>query len=357
MAVLFTLVSCSGSGDGKDELPDGKIVLTSDKTMIFSDGTDKTQLTVTLTDAGGVTYDVTEQAEIYVNDSKQPMGGSAFTATNQGEHRIYAVYGMNISETINVIAADRIPQIPADPQAANTAFKHRMLLVQHTGTGCVNCPRMMNSLKELSEDEQYNTLYHHVASHSYNKEDAAYSDAAVNLSTAYCSSYYPELTFNLTKTSTGTDLGDIKAKIDELKKDTADAGVAASAETYGNTILVKTEMKAAVENDYRIAIWLLEDGIYSHQTGASESWHNTHNNALRLMAGSSLNIRMYGERVGKVAAGSKVSNEFILAAQDTWKMENCKVLVLVTASDGKGNYDIVNCTVCNIGSSVTYEYK
>ena len=121
-------------------------------------------------------------------------------------------------------------ELPADPEPENTSFPHRILLIQHTGTACPNCPGLMSSLKELSEDKSYAEKYHHVAAHSYNEGgigDAAYSQAAKNLSQAFCSGYYPELTFNLTKKSTGTSIAvnTIKEEIDIRHKDTANAGI------------------------------------------------------------------------------------------------------------------------------------
>lgn len=95
-----------------------------------------------------------------------------------------------------------IPEIPADPQKENTSFTHRIMLLQHTGTYCPNCPKLMSSLKEVAEDKAYSDKYHHVAAHSYNQDgegDAAYSTAAA-----------------------------IRSKIDQLHKDSADAGIAAS---------------------------------------------------------------------------------------------------------------------------------
>lgn len=257
-------------------------------------------------------------------------------------------------------SGDTVPELPADPQEGSTSFTHRILLLQHTGTYCPNCPRLMSSLKELSEDKEYNGLYHHVAAHSYNEEgDAAYSTAAANLSQAFCSGYYPELTFNLTTANTGTstDVSSIKENIDRLIKETADAGISASAALDGNIITVHAEIKAAKEGAYRIAAWLLEDGIESEQEGASESWQHIHNNAVRAMAGSSLNLRIYGEKTGTLSPGSKAGKTFIITMEEGWNAENCKILILANATDSNGKVDIVNCAICPIGENVEYEYR
>ena len=45
-----------------------------------------------------------------------------------------------------------IPELPADPQPGSTSFNHRIMLLQHTGTYCPNCPNLMTSLKEVAQD-------------------------------------------------------------------------------------------------------------------------------------------------------------------------------------------------------------
>lgn len=165
------------------------------------------------------------------------------------------------------------------------------------------------------------------------------------------------LTFNLTTNSAGTDLTEIKAQIDLLKKETAQAGVAAAAELSGKDVLVNVEVKAAQANNYRVAAWLLEDDIYALQAGMYESWHNTHHNALRYAAGQISQLSFAGEKLGSLAEGDKASKVLVLPLEEGWVAGNCKVLVMVTAADENGNYDVANCALCKIGETVTYDYK
>lgn len=252
------------------------------------------------------------------------------------------------------------PELPADPQPDNTSFSHRIMLLQHTGTYCPNCPNLMTSLKEVAQDNGYSGRYVHVASHSYNEDgDEAYSDAAAKISQAFCSGYYPELTFNLTNESTGTSISaeTIKSRIDALHKDHADVGISAATEVKDGNIYVHTEIKAAKENIYRIAVWVLEDGIESEQMGATADWQHTHNNALRAMAGESLNLRIYGMKLDRMGPGDKKSHCFVIKLEDGWDPEKCKALILVNAADQEGKYDVANCVVCPAGESVTYDYN
>lgn len=363
---LWALSSCDNTADMSDDNPsdvtviEGPIVLTSDTDQIRSDGADAVTFTVTVTDSEGKNHDVTRYAEIYVDSSSQPLSTNVFTTDKEGDYLFYAIYGLSLSDELKVSAINDMPELPADPQEDNLSFRHRMLLVQHTGATCPNCPRMMDCLKTLSEDASYNDLYHHVASHSYNdgEADDAYSEAARDLSIAYnISGLYPMLTFNLTSTSVGTDISEIRELIDQLKKDKADVGIAASAKLSGDDILVNVEIKAAVENAYRVAVWLLEDDIYSIQYGAIESWYHTHENALRYAAGKVSQFSFVGDKLGTLTSGQKAGKMFVLPLEDAWVAENCEVLVLVTAADHNGYYDVANCALCQIGESVTYDYK
>lgn len=250
-------------------------------------------------------------------------------------------------------------ELPADPQPQSTDFSHRLMLLQHTGTACPNCPRLMTSLREIAADPAYAAKYQHVASHSYNTDDPAYSEAAKKISDAFCKAY-PELTFNLSGETTGDDtsVATIKKYIDQLHKESADAGIAAAAQVNGNTLSVKVQVKAATENSYRVAAWILEDDIKAQQSsnGALEEWMHTHENALRAFSGSSLNLGIYGEKLGTLKAGETAEKDLTIELQKDWKVENCKVFILVNSSkDGK--FDVANCTICPIGGNVAYQYN
>lgn len=249
-----------------------------------------------------------------------------------------------------------IPALPADPQPDNTVFDHTIMLLQHTGNACPNCPRLMVSLKELAADKDYADKYQHVASHSYNTDDPAYSKAASQISGQ--SRAYPDLSFNIGGGSTGNDtsLPTIKRYIDQLHKETADVGIAAAAKLSGNIVTVNVQIKVAVDNNYRVTAWLLEDGIEAEQDGATADWMHTHENALRAFSGTSLNMGVYGERLGDLKAGEIAEKVLTIALEDGWKAENCKVLVIANSSV-EGRYDLANCIICPIGGTVNYDYK
>lgn len=343
---------------GKTET-EGKVTLTSDCTFICADGTDAATFTVTVTGDDGKVTDVTSEAEIYFNKTDELLEGNTFSTSTKGEYSFYAAYGLGISETVGISALTKVPQLPADTQENSTTFRHRMLLIQHTGATCPNCPLMMTSLKNLSENEEYRDAYNLVASHSYydGLNDDAYSPAAKTLSATFGSGSYPELTFNLTNTNTGHDYSEICSQVAALTQDSAHAGIAMAVETADNEIIARVEFKSGEDRNYRIGAWLLEDDIFARQSGAGEAWQHYHNNAIRAMYGEKQTESIYGAAAGKIQPREKIEKLFRFPLEDSWKAENCKVIAFVTKEDSEGNFDIANCVVCKVGETTGYEYK
>ncbi|MBO7300356.1 MAG: Omp28-related outer membrane protein [Tidjanibacter sp.] len=365
LAILFagTFVACKGTPDGGEDeggVLEGSISLIAQHNIVRANGTDAVEFYVLLTDKNQQIHDVTANSEIYVTTSDVPLAEPKFASTEAGEYTFYAVYGFAVSEDYIVRVVDGIVELPADPAVSSTDFAHRMLLIQHTGTACTQCPTMMSRLKELSEDEAYNSRYYHVASHSYNttKEgDPAYSKCAATLSREELKvTGWPDLTINLTQ-SRAYDLAAMKAFIDLLHEGVAAVGVSASVVEEDGVIYTNVGVKAGKAGNYRVAVWILEDNIYAVQSGATMSWQNTHNNCLREMVGGSRTEQIYGANFGTIEAGKSIENIYAMEVADNWVVDNCKVLVIVTTADTEGNYELVNTTVCKVGESVAYQYN
>ena len=362
-AISFCLVSCQGTVDpgnqddtnnaGNTDNLEGNITLYAQKDVIKADGAYASELSVILVDSHGEEHDVTKDVEIYIEGQDEPVKDVNFKTTVEGDYAFYAVRGFDISNTVTVKAVKGVPALPADTDASKTSFAHRMLLVQHTGNECPNCPKVMDILKRIGDDQEYSSKYLHVASHSYNSTDAAYSPAAQSLSKNMGVSLYPMVTTDLTDNQVCFE-DEIKEAISSCSKESADAGISASSAVVGNQILVNVSLKAAVDSRYRLAVWVLEDNIHSPQSGASASWHNMHSNCLRLMYGSQKNEQIYGKHIGAVQAGQ---SEDIVAAIDLDEdliVENCKLLIV--AVSGSGDYSLVNCTYCPVEGSISYNY-
>ena len=354
-AILF---GCDGKQDGVSDAVN-KVSLYADNEVIKADGSYSAKLTVIYTDDQGVKHDVTSESDIYYDGSDMPLATPEFKTTEEATYEFYAIYGFDISNTVSVRAVKGIPALPADEEPGNSSFKHRMLLLQHTGNECPNCPKMMTILKKIAQDDTYNTFYNHVASHSYNESDVAYSAAAGEISKNMNIRTYPMLSYNLTQETDYME-SEIKTRILELHKEMAEVGLAVSATHVGGvngkggSVYASVSLKSAVSANYRVAVWLLEDRIHSPQSGADASWQNTHDNCLRFMCGNEKIERIYGKPIGTVEAGE--THELLVAIdlENSWIASNCKLMVI--AADAAGRYDLLNCVVCPVGGSISYDY-
>lgn len=363
-AMSLLLAGCQGAVDPNEEDNKvdnkvdiselkGSITLSTDRKVIGADGKYEAKLTVILMDSHGEEYDVTSDVEIFIEGQDTPMADPVFKTNVEGDYVFYAVRGFDISNSVSVQAVKGVPALPADPDAANTSFAHRMLLVQHTGNECPNCPGLMDILKRIGDDENYASRYHHVASHSYNSTDAAFSLAAQTLSKNMDVHNYPMLTYNLT-TDSGYFEDEVKESIMSLSKEVAQVGICASSTVEDDKIIANVAIKSAVDSKYRIAVWVLEDNIHSPQSGATASWHNMHSNCLRLMYGQDKIEGIYGRSVGLVEAGATKDMVVAIDWDPEWIIQNCELMIIVTDADGV--VELANCTYCPAQGSVSYNY-
>lgn len=352
IAAAATLaVGCGGDDNGDEgKKPTGGATLKADVQSIEVNN----PITFTVTAEDGT--DITAEATIFDKTHDFAEVSNPYTPTEDGKYEFYAVAGNAITATIEVTVLPLIPALPADTNEASTAFKHRILLVDHTGNTCGYCPQMMLALKEVSETDDYHSKYYEAMSHSYEVIDPAYSAAAASISNHYGVRNYPALTYNFAyPTPSNPNAEHIKQQIDAQWKESADAGIAASASLAAKSVVVNAEVKAAVENDYRITAWLLEDGIVADQTNGTEEWMDTHNNAIRQASTTS---PISGHDLGTIKAGEKSSLAMSLEISSAkWNRDNFKVMVIASAKNSKGVFEVVNVAICPINDSVAYDYK
>ena len=330
---------------------------TGDATLVANNNSVEvyTPIEFTVTAADGT--DLTAEAVIYDKSHDYTVVDNPFTPTSDGEYEFYAVAGNIITPTIKVSVVPTIPALPEDAQPENTVFNHRILLVDHTGNTCGYCPQMMKALETVSKTGDYHSKYYEAMAHTYSNGDPAFSGAASVISNHHGVSSYPTLTYNFYHTTQSSyNDAHIMGQIDQLwKAEGADAGIAAAASLALTSVIVNTEVKAAVANDYRITAWLLEDGIYAKQTNATEEWMNTHDNAIRQRVSSN---DISGVDLGAIAAGETKSTALTLnIVGNKWNRDNLKVMVIVSAKNAKGQFEVANVAICPMNDVVTYDYK
>ena len=144
------------------------------------------------------------------------------------------------------------------------------------------------------------------------------------------------------------------------KKESQDAGVAVAAKLDGDKVVVSASLKSKRARHFKFNVLLLEDNIYGSQYGATESWMNYHNNAIRSSYAPITSSDISGTEWGYVGASSVQHKVIELPIENSRIVKsNCKVLVIITAQDANydNKYEVVNTTMCELDQSVPFEYR
>lgn len=310
--------------------------------------------------------DVTAAASIY-ETATFTVVENPYTPATTGTFSFYATKGKESSEIITVTVMASVPELPADEFPESTKFNHRVLLIDHTGVNCGNCPRVMDGLEALAKTDahlNYTEACVHGGGYAPSSSDKAYSDAAKIVDQFYHPTGYPNIQFNF-RAGQG-DIGNVTSFVNNntriinslVKAEGADAGISASVSGDSSTVYVTIGVKAAVEQEYRATAWLLENNIYNpNQSGASKDSHRIHNHALRNIAGNYSRNDISGDSIGVITVGEVKEFTFELPIISTkWKVENMEVLIIISAPDANGRYEVVNTAVCPVNSTLQYEY-
>lgn len=362
-AATFAFVGCEPVDGPEDQKPTpepptttGSITLSADKTTIALGDTVK----FTVMQEG---VDVTAAATIY-DPSMNKLANGEFVAEATGTYSFFATKGGESSNYVYVTVMASVPTLPEDTDVANTKFNHRILLVDHTGINCPNCPLMTDNLRAFHKTEWVNN-YNEVTCHAggYAGGDPANSPAANVVNQFYSPSGYPTLNLNFYSGNVPNYYTDtFVVKMDEefkklIKKDGADAGIAVAVTGDSEMVYATVSVKAAVEQEYKVTAWLLESKIYGNQSGASEDYHKIYNYALRNVGGSYSRADISGDSVGVIKVGECAETGFELPITSSkWKVENMDVLIIVSAKDKTKRWEVVNTALCPVNSTVGYEY-
>ena len=248
--------------------------------------------------------------------------------------------------------------------ALSSGYLQQMVAMQFTSVGCVNCPTLASSIKNIQKNMP--GIIIPVAFHmNYDisdpmtlSENALFYEKVdyVNDGTKGL----PMFALNFRKGSAHivSEYAKIQSEIAyQAEKYPADCGVA--IETGYNpatrSVSVKARFKSDVAKSYRYHIFLLEDGIEYMQMGV-ESGSYVHDNVLRRIVGSDAR----GTRLNSgsaLEAGKEYVVEKTMELSSDWKSENMKVLVAMLKEDSSADWGSYNANVCALGASVDYMYE
>ena len=360
-AATVGFAACTPVDDNTDEPapePQGSITLKADKTAIELGES----VTFTVTDQEG--NDVTSAASFY--NSEMDKVSNPFIPAASGSYTIMATIGAESSNNVTITVMAEMPNVPTDPQPENLKFNHRALVIDHTGVNCGYCPMMTESLL-LLEKSEWHGYYNEVTCHagSMASGDPGNSAAANVLNKMQKPNGYPNVCINFYTGAVGNYGGQTTVNYiaqilnSYIKKDGADVGIAMSVDGDSSNVYCAAQVKAAVKNEYKAVAWLLESGIYSpNQSGATKDVHRIYNYALRNISGEYSENNVQGESIGTLEVGATYDCAFQLPITSTkWKVENMGVLVIVSAKDANGRWEVVNSRYCTLSDKTkTFEY-
>lgn len=171
------------------------------------------------------------------------------------------------------------PVIPVDPDNPSTDAG-RCLVLDFTGTWCVNCPRMEAAIQSAIQSRP--GVIVPVSVHCLSLDPMAPLPLSANLSGKFGVSAYPSVVVDLDGTTlfstTSADL--LLSRCDARLKARGQASdISLEVLENGNVLNVTVRATASLPGDYTLHFLVLEDGIVAAQTGGSED--AVHNNVLR----------------------------------------------------------------------------
>lgn len=375
LAAALLTVSCGGGG-GDDEptptpptpKPEAKLVLSSDKSQITADGKDAATLTVKLgNDVVSTGY------TLYDGDNKKvTLTDGKFTTTAEGTYKFWASYRSKNSETIEIKAVKAQggggdnPDTPDDPNKDNLNFKRRVLMIQFTGTGCSNCPRIINMLSDLFAIEGVKDKAVLVAAHRYNSSDPAYLSAALDYQVGISTYPHINIDFNQETNHSQSNVEYNQKLIDQqLNRKAPLVGISAASvyDAATRTVSLTAAVKAAEEGEYRIGAWVIEDGIKGTQSnnGTPGDWKDfIHNNCIRYCDSKRSSTDYSGHDLGKITKGTTVEYNFQIPLAEKINSDNSRLIVFVTSPEvvGTRKMQLVNNVIkVPLNGSVAFEYQ
>ncbi len=362
LATSLFFMACSDSSDETTGEIAGEVTLLPSKSLIEADNVDVTSFTVMQGDV-----DVTQWATIYqkVDGKWIKYDSTTFSTGTEGTYEFSADHNGISSETVMIQAATNLAQLPADthPNQFNN-FRKRVLAMQFTGIQCGYCPIVINAIENFqSMPNAANTVF--AALHSYNYRDPMYSDDAWEVARNMGISSYPTMSYNLYNQTDGNNTtAEVISSIVESQLSTpANSGISASvtlegSETEGK-LKVQGGIKIAKDGIYRVAAWVLEDGITATQTNYTElTVGSIHNNSVRLCSTTDPSGSQFGGRNNWKAGEMGVFyHEFDLKNSKIKNLENCHVVIYVTSNSMGSFLTVDNVIDCTIGEVRSFEYE
>ncbi|MBQ6870407.1 MAG: Omp28-related outer membrane protein [Alistipes sp.] len=235
---------------------------------------------------------------------------------------------------------------PGGDEVADVEFNRHVSVFEFTGAWCAMCPSGYVFLKYLIEDWYSHDTVHILALHdSTGGADPMGISLTNELVTKFGIGGFPGFLVDMREAT--SEKTEIQGMIDRSFSDyPATCGI----KMVSTDSSVDIELYAAKSANYRVALYILEDGIVARQNnGGTYKDDYIHNHVVRAMVS-----KLYeGDRVGEIKAAEKATKSYTFSLDSSWKKENCTLCALVFDN----SQTVINAAVCAVGESVDYDYK
>ncbi len=222
------------------------------------------------------------------------------------------------------------------------AAQHKAVLIEDiTGVRCVNCPQAAAKAKEIVTEKTEDSV---VVMALYINQLANFTtpwDGFPLLNTAIASTMvdfygipsglpsgyvdravYAPQTVRFYAYTTWKNLVNQRLKMSTP----VNIDIQKSVNARKVTVNLKLQYTAAVTGDHKYALYLIEDGIVSKQTGATDPENYVHNHALRYAFGNPLGNAL----TASLVPGRTFDKELDYTIPSEYNIDNCRLVCVVT---------------------------
>ena len=337
LAVSALLSSCRGH---EEEI--GEILLSADVASVVADGLSKVRVTTT---SGG--RDVTSQVDFHHGTELFALEGGEFTTVKAGRHKISASCEGVVSNELEIVAT-------APTELPASRFVRHICAMDFTATDCAFCPDGQNQMLQVNKqmEDEANKI-HLLALHTPGVDPMGIALATEMMShfgvleNPY---YLVDMRDKGGLNSNEEKSAYRKSLLRSMEEYPAHVGVAVSTKfnkDNGTSCEVEVSLLSERNDHYRLAVYVVEDGIEAEQNVNGFYKPYTHNHVVRRLLSDSYR----GDNLGAVAAEQSVTKKYTFEMEEGWKSENAYIYALAIDSQGFVN----NVGVCRVIND-TFEY-
>lgn len=255
--------------------------------------------------------------------------------------------------SFSLVSCYQSDDVPEETPVEPSEFVQKLLIEDHTGTWCVNCPKAGLNIENAVEN---NNRFIPVAIHyrlDTNPEEMQNVFTEELVATFNPSGVFPTVFLNRNETIWGDSYEVIK--LEQLLNKYAPVGLAINSSLNGNDINVNVKIgyveETTTTDSYKLVVYILESGMVYTQTipGGSQDENYVHNNVLRYSFTNVLGDVLPDE----VASDHRYSKDFT-ASLPSYIENNNNLKIIAFVVDKNNN--CLNVQVANAGENKDFDF-